>query len=454
MFGWLATRPRSSTKGPLDADEAPLKSPVVAQVAQAARGLSPQFRGSRSNSPFRSSSPFRAGSPFRASSPFPRSPARSSTPSGIVPVGERDFSHLLRPEIFHQLSPLSIPPPFRNTSKQPTPETPISELLAHGQFRAAAITSVQALTSSPVSATIAAAHPPVDPSDYARVFSLLYIRLACLCLIDSVPLAAQEAKALEDLNQAYYLDPITGAHLMPWELRLLAIRLQTMGFGDPRRAIMSYYEMAREAHLQIAKAAKAHDHSELELWKRRLAELGIRVAGALIEMEDLAGAAAHMATLRDQAQDGKLATAKALLWLHLGDVDAACRCVRDGKGGDVGEKVVLALVDMANGQFEDGLKKWTELKAELEESGIQDEMVGVNLAVCLLYLGRMQEGRQILEGLVDDGQSSRTLLFNLSTMYELCTDRAKALKVRLADRVSNLEPTSHGWEKTNADFKL
>lgn len=344
-----------------------MKSPVVAQVS---RALSPQVRGSRT------------------SSPFARSPARSATPA---PLGTRDFSHLLRPEIFHQLSPLSIPPPFRNPAKQPTPETPISELLAQGQFRAAAIASVQALTSSPVSATIAAAHPPVDPADHARVFSLLYIRLACLCLIDSVPLAAQEAKALEDLNQVYYLDPVTGAHLMPWELRLLAIRLQTLGFGDPRRAIMSYYDMAREAHLQIAKSAKAHDRSELELWKRRLAELGVKVGGALVEMEDLAGAAAHMATLRDQGLDGKLATAKALLWLHLGDVDAACRCVRDGKGGDVGEKVVLALVDMANGEFDDGLKKWTGLKAELDERGIQDEMVGVNLAVCLLYLGRMQE---------------------------------------------------------------
>ena len=108
-------------------------------------------------------------------------------------------------------------------------------------------------------------------------------------------------------------------------------------------------------------------------------------------MEDLPGAAAHMATLREHGQDGKLATAKALLWLHLGDVDAACRCVRDGKGGEVGEEVVLALADMANGHFEDGLKKWTELKAALDKKGIQDEMVGVNLAVCLLYLGRMQE---------------------------------------------------------------
>lgn len=52
------------------------------------------------------------------------------------------------------------------------------------------------------------------------------------------------------------------------------------------------------------------------------------------------------------------------------------------------------------------------------------------------------------------GQASRTLLFNLSTMYELCTDRAKSLKTRLAERVANREPNPHGWEKTNADFKL
>lgn len=60
----------------------------------------------------------------------------------------------------------------------------------------------------------------------------------------------------------------------------------------------------------------------------------------------------------------------------------------------------------------------------------------------------------MLEGLVDAGQASHTLLFNLSTMYELCTDRAKQLKVRLAERVADKGTTSQGWEKTNADFKL
>jgi len=60
----------------------------------------------------------------------------------------------------------------------------------------------------------------------------------------------------------------------------------------------------------------------------------------------------------------------------------------------------------------------------------------------------------VLEGLVEGGFSSHTLLFNLSTMYELCTERNRAMKVRLAERVAGLKPTPRGWEKSNADFKL
>lgn len=56
--------------------------------------------------------------------------------------------------------------------------------------------------------------------------------------------------------------------------------------------------------------------------------------------------------------------------------------------------------------------------------------------------------------MVNAGQSSRTLLFNLSTMYELCTDRSRNLKLRLSERLSSMEESQAGWEKTNADFKL
>ncbi|RYC63554.1 hypothetical protein CHU98_g2656, partial [Xylaria longipes] len=156
-----------------------------------------------------------------------RSPVRTSAPRSEVAVTSRDFSFLMKPEIYHQISPLTIPPPFRNPTRQPAADTPIPTLLANGQFRAAAIAAAQELTGT----TNAAESTPVSPTDHARIFDLLYVRLACLCLIDAVPLAAQEAKALEDLNSAFYADADSGTHLAPWALRTLVVRLQTIGFG-------------------------------------------------------------------------------------------------------------------------------------------------------------------------------------------------------------------------------
>ncbi|KAF0645185.1 hypothetical protein FPSE5266_05232 [Fusarium pseudograminearum] len=414
------TRPRSSTKGPLDLDDDPLLSP-------------PQPAPQRTSS---------IAQRNRLSSPHPRSSA--GTP--ISQLGEakpKDFSFLLRPEIYHPLTPLNVPVAFRNPQKQPNPEAPIEELVANGHFRAAAIAAVQELTGSGASGGI-------SPTNSKRIFELLYTRLACLTLIDATPLAAQEVKAMEDLNDIRkYVDETSGEHLVPWELRVLNIRLQSLGFGDYRRAVMSYHDLAREARERITKAAAQHDNSAREVWKARLHDLGIQVAGALIELEDLTGAAQHLNTLRDRG-DGKMALTKALLWLHLGDVESARACARQAVDSDENvEKLILALCDMADSEYESALDAWKELKETMD-----DEMVGVNTAVCLLYLGRIQEGRAVLEELVDSGLSSHTLLFNLSTMYELCTERHKNMKIKLTERIAGMEASAAGWEKTNSDFKL
>ncbi|KAL6880783.1 hypothetical protein J3F83DRAFT_719818 [Trichoderma novae-zelandiae] len=415
-----ATRPRSSTKGPLDADNGLLTSPSTPALQ-----LSPTLQPS----------------PTFASQP------RHAPPSPTPQLGEarpKDFSFLLQPEIYHPLNVQNVPPAFRNSPKQPTPETPIEELLAKGHFRAAAIAAAQELAGSTINGS------PVDPQDATRIFRLLYTRLACLTLIDATSLAAQEAKALEDLNDARrYIDDNTGEHLVPWELRVLHVRLQALGFGDARRAVMSYHDLAREARDHIKKASLTHDNSARELWKSRLHELGIKVAGALIEMDDLSGAAHHLGSLRDRG-DGKLALSKALLWLHLGDAANAKACASQcAEDMENVERIILALCDMADSNYEEALQKWQEF-----DSSMADEMIGVNQAVCLIYLGRIQEGRAILERLVDSGLSSHTLLFNLSTIYELCSERNRILKARLTDRVANLEESPFGWEKTNADFKL
>lgn len=316
----------------------------------------------------------------RRSSPSPQRPRNQSPISQVGEARPKDFSFLLRPEIYHPLTPLNVPLAFRNSPKQPNPEAPLEELLGKGHFRAAAIAAVQELTGSGASGS-------VDPHDAKKIFSLLYTRLACLTLIDSTPLAAQEVKALEDLNNTrLYVDEKTGEHLVLWELRVLNVRLQALGFGDTRRSVMSYHDLAREARDRISKAMTKHDNSMRELWKTRLHELGIKVAGALVEMDDLPGAASHLNNMRDRG-DGKLALSKALLWLHLGDVESARECTKQcSQDAIMTDKTIVALCDMADSQYEAALEKWQELRKDTE-----DEMVGINAAVCLLYLGKLQE---------------------------------------------------------------
>jgi hypothetical protein len=54
-----------------------------------------------------------------------------------------------------------------------------------------------------------------------------------------------------------------------------------------------------------------------------------------------------------------------------------------------------------------------------------------------------------LEELVDDGSTFPSLIFNLATIYELCGDNAKVLKMGLAEKVA-----AHGRELTNPSFKM
>ena len=199
-------------------------------------------------------------------------------------------------------------------------------------------------------------------------------------------------KCLEDLNSSYYRDEETGTHLVPWELRVLAVRLQGMGYADARRGVMGFYELAREARLILTSLKKSLSISSIEnekesleeeirIWEFRLQELGIRVASALVEMEDLEGAARFLTTL-DPSSPG-LESQKALLWLCLGDVEAARACAQE-------DRVVGALASMADGEYGVAAGSWEELVSSAEGGDRQEKaMCRQNLAVCYLYLGRM-----------------------------------------------------------------
>ena len=75
---------------------------------------------------------------------------------------------------------------------------------------------------------------------------------------------------------------------------------------------------------------------------------------------------------------------------------------------------------------------------------------------------------ELLTSLIDDGYSFHALTFNLATVYELCTERSRAKKMELAEKVAckmtaftnaDREGREDGagpvWaERGNANFKI
>ncbi|PQE11319.1 tetratricopeptide-like helical protein [Rutstroemia sp. NJR-2017a BVV2] len=452
--------PRRPTRGPLDISD-PLSPTNYVNVSHPLTGSAQRPRTPRLPSPG-------PGSNLSASTymtaPTSLSPSQNASFKSTVSTLQKDFSHLLRPEIYHPLPVLDIPPPFRSSPASTLPPNPdintLSSLLASGYFRASAILAASLLTSTP------------GPTSHTEIFDLFYIRLACLTLCNQTQLAAHEVKALEDLNAAYFRDDETGEHMVGWELRVLAVRLQGLGLGDVRRGVIGYYDLARDARDTLTKLKKRKSmgdeedvDAEIALWESRLADLGIRVASALVEMEDLVGAGLHLKSLEvGGAGEEDLRAKKALLWLCLGDVESARQCLkRNGEAGSSEmDKTIQALSLVAEGNYEEAVGVWEELIANEESTAGKGEkaMWRQNLGVSLLYLGRGEEAKHILEGLISENNSFHALTFNLSTIYELCTERSRGLKSALAEKVAGMvdgaanEGVVRAWEKVNGDFKL
>jgi tetratricopeptide (TPR) repeat protein len=397
---------------------------------------------------------------------------------------EKDLSYLLRYDVYHSLSQIDIPHPLRSEFVTPAPDELLSsslgkveKLLAEGHFLLAAYLCGTILTSRPLS-----------PTDTKLIFGLFYTRLACLELSGNAILAAQESKALEDLTSAfYYLDfnqdasaketpqkpSVHARHIVPWPLRVLAVRLQSIGFGDSRRGIGGLYELGLEARREIMRTDLTQ--SEREIWKDRLADLGIRSVNALIEMGDLDAARRSLDSLKISDSDAAInKSRKVLLFLIIGDIDAAKKVYEEA--GMPNESILKPLLSMAEGQYNDAVAEWRALLENGEENN-DKALISQNLAVCLLYTGQLNEvsrcnsgpiflaadikadaysqARQILESLVAANHSFGSLVFNLSTVYELCSDKASILKTSLAESVAK-QPISGdlNLDRPSADFKL
>jgi len=142
----------------------------------------------------------------------------------------------------------------------------------------------------------------------------------------------------------------------------------------------------------------------------------------------------------------------------LGAVSPGFRMARK-RHKDEKKKVIKALSYIADSDPASAIPIWEELISEAENGSQEVSMYKQNLAVCHLYLGDLSLARKTLQDLVEEGNTFHALTFNLSTIYELCTESSRGLKIELAEKVASMRGFSLGvqglgWEKVNGNFKL
>lgn len=343
------------------------------------------------------------------------------------PSRKRTFANLLRRDIYTPITPADVPPALRSSipSLHPTLSASLAsleEFLSHGRFFSAAVLVARILTS-----------PLVEPWDGETIFDLVWVRLACLELCGLTAVAAQEAKCLGDTKAAFYYDEVdekekredvrdvnvgerasdAGAGdakdgatrtirvpIIPWHLRVLAIRLQSIGLNEPRRGCSAIYELGREARRHLARNDVPMD--ERKLWRDRLAELGVRNVNALLSMGVLDVARRTLDSLHWPSDPTSLtAMYMAVLHIRLGDVDAARKLIEAQHYQSQDGEVVTALAMMIEGRCEEASTLWEALMERYSEDSDNDNnrngahraMMAQNLALSQLYSGRADKVR-------------------------------------------------------------
>ena len=376
---------------------------------------------------------------------------------------EKNLSFLLDAAIYHPLGQVDVPPPFRKPLLPPPQQgtsitqafAQLESLISRCDFLGAAHFAALCLTSGIVQAI-----------DYTSIFKLLAIRYSCLELLGQVLLAAQESKALEDLSSEFYYiitdsadrevkevdeTNILHQHIMPFSLRVQALRLQSIGFSDPRRGITALYDLGLEVREHISSPSTTP--AEKYEWSERLELIGIHVINSLIELGDLDCAQRTLAQSKppDPRRYAHWAARMILLHLRLGQISRAKDLAKSAQLDEGVANLLISVVAIADGQLEEAADLLVKYGETNDEDGLT-ALARQDLAVAYLYLGKIEGASKLLEGLIQDGYSFHTLTVNLATIYDLTSDRSVSLKQGLAIKLANSQNRVKAF--TNADFKL
>ena len=323
-----------------------------------------------------------------------------------------------------------------------------------------------------------------------------WVRLALLVKLRQFSTAEAEAAAFgslesPDLFYQFYPDlhPGKRGSLVPWGLRLLLAELpsynnkQVVAMNRLLRLqrlvkeIIGNLEAGMEADGQAGDCGEEKQRLGLEIWRERERQVVRCLVNSCLLHQDYEAAVKCLQMLKEVETPAKMASllsATGRVYLQLGSLaladisfSQAAKARETAAGGEKEKEVeVEALLDSAflaigQGQFQTAAERFSSAEKLVSATSKQGKMINNNIAVCLLYVGKLKEGLARLESDITEdpaniqvklqaGGNTRqisscfqgNIMLNLATLYELESSYAMQKKIGMLGMVSQYSSDS------------
>uniref|UniRef100_A0A096NIN7 Trafficking protein particle complex subunit 12 n=1 Tax=Papio anubis TaxID=9555 RepID=A0A096NIN7_PAPAN len=300
---------------------------------------------------------------------------------------------------------------------------------------------------------------------------LWFVRLALLVKLGLFQNAEMEFEPFGNLDQPdlyyeYYPHVYPGRRgsMVPFSMRILHAELQQY-LGNPQESldrlhrvktvcskILANLEQGLAEDGAMSSVTQEGRQASVRLWRSRLGRVMYSMANCLLLMKDyvLAVEAYHAVIKYYPEQEPQLLSGIGRISLQIGDIKTAEKYFQDVEkvtqklDGLQGKIMVLmnrAFLHLGQNNFAEAHRFFTEILRMDPTNAVANN----NAAVCLLYLGKLKDSLRQLEAMVQQDPRHylhESVLFNLTTMYELESSRSMQKKQALLEAVAGKEGDS------------
>ncbi|KAM6149908.1 trafficking protein particle complex subunit 12 isoform 2-T2 [Erethizon dorsatum] len=300
---------------------------------------------------------------------------------------------------------------------------------------------------------------------------LWFVRLALLVKLGLFQNAEMEFEPFGNLDQPdlyyeYYPHVYPGRRgsMVPFSMRILHAELQQY-LGNPQESldrlhrirtvcsqILANLEQGLAEDGGLSSVTLESRQASVQLWRARLGRVLYSTANCLLLMKEYVLAVdAYRAVIQYYPeQEPQLLSGIGRILLQIGDIKTAEKYFQDVEkvtqklDGLQGKIMVLmnrAFLHLGQNNFAEAHRFFTEILRLDPTNAVANN----NAAVCLLYLGKLKDSLRQLEAMVrQDPQHylHESVLFNLTTMYELESSRSMQKKQSLLEAVASKEGDS------------